>query len=98
MGGGPRECRRAIYKLPTGVIGSFGKEQGGGGKEEARVSAEVLQGERSKNGHCLVLTQGNVATFGATSRRSGQRRDVTEKDYVNVATFGETSRRSRECY
>ena len=30
----------------------------------------------------------------ATSRRSGQRRDVTERTYANVATFGETSRRS----
>ena len=42
--------------------------------------------------------RGNVAPFGAMSRRSGQRRDVTEKDYANVATFRATSRRSRECY
>ena len=73
MGGGLRKSWRAIYKPPTGVIGSSGKEQCGGGKEEARVSAEVLQGERSKNGHCLVLTQGNVTTLQrrimSTSRR-----------------------------
>ena len=69
MGGGPRESRSTIYKPPTGVIGSSGQEQCGGGKEEVRVSAEVLQGERRKNGHCLVLTQGNVATLGATSQR-----------------------------
>ena len=51
--------------------------------------------------------RGNVATFGATSRRSGQRRDVTERVEANVATlqrvglndvvtFGVTSRRYRE--
>ena len=66
MGGGPKESRRATNEPPTDVIGSSGREQCGGGKEEAKVSAEVLHGERSKNGHCLVLTQGNVATFGAT--------------------------------
>ena len=47
-----------------------------------------------QNGLLLALKQGNVATFGATSRhcREGlcQRRDVRG----NVATFGETSRRS----
>ena len=41
-GGVPRESRRAIYKPSIGVIGSFGKEQCGGGKEEARVPAELL--------------------------------------------------------
>ena len=57
----------------------------------------MTQGEE-QNGLFLALKQGNVATFGATSRRSGQHRDVTEKDYANVATFGATSRRSKECY
>ena len=42
----------------------------------------MIQGEKSKNGHCLVLKQGNVATFGATSRRYRgglcQCRDVPE--------------------
>ena len=90
-GGMPRESRRAIYEPPTGDTGSFRKEQCGGRKEEAKVPAELLQGETSKNGQCLVLKQGNVATFGATSRRSGQCHDVTEKDYSNVATFGATS-------
>ena len=33
---------------------------------------------KNENGLFLALKQGNVATFGATSRRSGQRRDVTE--------------------
>ena len=76
-GGVPRESRRAIYEPPTGVTGSSGKEQCGGGKEESRVPAELIQGEKSKNGQCLVLKQGNVATlqgnvttFGAMSRRS----------------------------
>ena len=63
----PRESRRAIYEPPTGVIGSSDKEQCGDGKEEARVSAELIQGKKSKNGQCLVLKQGNVAMFRATS-------------------------------
>ena len=37
------------------------------GVERARVQAEVIQGEERKNGPCLALKQGNVATFGATS-------------------------------
>ena len=86
-GGVPRESRRAVYEPPTGVIGSSDKEQCGGGKEEARVSAESIQGEKSKNGQCLVLKQGNVATLEATSLRYReelcQRRDVRG----NVATF-----------
>ena len=85
--GVPRESRRAIYEPPTSVIGSSGKEQCGGGKEEARVPAELIQGEKSKNGQCLVLKQGNVATFGTTSRRYReglcQRCDIQG----NVATF-----------
>ena len=69
------------------MIGSSDKEQCGGGKEEARVSAESIQGEKSKNGQCLVLKQGNVATLEATSLRYReelcQRRDVRG----NIATF-----------
>ena len=34
-----------------------------------RVQARGRKG-RSKNGRCLALKQGNVETFGATSRRS----------------------------
>ena len=44
----------------------------------------------------MALKQGNVATFGATSRRSGQRRDVPDRTFSNVATLRSTSRRSRE--
>ena len=48
--------------------------------QRARVQAEVIQGEESKNGPCLALKQGNVVTFEATSRRYRedicQRRDV----------------------
>ena len=47
------------------------------------------QGEE-QNGLFLSLKPGNVATFGATSRRSGQRRDVIERTEANVATFGAT--------
>ena len=65
---------------------------------EAKVQAGVIQGEKSKNGQCLALEKGNVATFGATSRRLGQRRNVTERTYANVVTFGSTSQRSKECY
>ena len=39
-GGVPRDSRGAIYEPPTSVIESSGKEQCGGGKEEARVLAE----------------------------------------------------------
>ena len=52
---------------------------------------------RAKNGLCFLKTGqrldvwGNVTTLQRrimpTLRRSGQRRDVTEKDYANVATF-----------
>ena len=35
------------------------------------------------------------AVFGL---KTGQRRDVTEKNYANVETFGAMSRCSRECY
>ena len=86
-GGVPRESRRAIHEPPAGVIGSSSKEQRGGGKEEARVPVELIQGEKSKNRQCLVLKQGSVATFGATSRR--YREDICQHRDVrgNVATF-----------
>ena len=56
---------------------------------EARVQAGLVQGEKRKNGLCVALKQGNVATFGGNvatlqrgympaSRCSGQRHDVPE--------------------
>ena len=42
---------------------------------------------KGQNELFLALKQSNVATFGATSRRSGQRRDVTESGINNVATL-----------
>ena len=44
----------------------------------------MRQGKNKKNGGDLALNR-------ATSRRSGQRRDVPEKKVFNVATFGATS-------
>ena len=42
----------------------------------------MIQGKKSKNGLCLPLKPGNVATFQrgtcSMSQRSGQRRDVPE--------------------
>ena len=81
-----REGRRAMYEPPTGVIGSSGKE---GEERCARLLGFRQWGAQSEeqNGLFLALKQGNVATFGATSRRYReelcQRRDVRG----NVVTF-----------
>ena len=52
-------------------------------RERDRVSGRGVCEMKSKNEPFLALKQGNVATFEATSRRSGQRRDVRG----NVATL-----------
>ena len=56
-------------------------------RREARVQAGSTQCKNIKNGLCLALKQGNVATFGATSRR--YREDICQRRDVrgNVATF-----------
>ena len=69
----------------TGISGKAGEDRCA---REARVRVGWIQGEKSKkNGLCVFLKQGNVATFGATSRRYReglcQRRDVRG----NVAMF-----------
>ena len=56
----------------------------------------MRQGKNRKNEGDLALKQSNVETFGATSRRSRQRRDVPERIFANVAPLKATSRRSRE--
>ena len=62
-----REGRRAMYEPLTGVIGSSGKE---GEYRCARLLGFRQWGAQSEeqNGLFLALKQGNVATFGATSR------------------------------
>ena len=57
--------RGAMYEPPTGVTGSSGKD---GRCRVARVQGVCVQSEK-QNGLILALKQGNVATFGATSRR-----------------------------
>ena len=71
-----REGRRAMYEPPTGVIGSSGEEGEDGCARLLGFRQWGAQNEKSKR-----------AIFGL---KTGQRRDVTEKDYANVATFGAT--------
>ena len=63
-----REGWRAMYEPPTGVIGSSGKE---GEDGCARLLGFRQWGAQSEeqNGLFLALKQGNIAMFGATSRR-----------------------------
>ena len=92
-GGVQRGCWRAKYWPPTGVVGNSSKGRCGKVYREARVQAGMIQGRNRKWEVSGLKTgqrrdiRGNVATFGATSRRSRedifQRRDVE----TNVATF-----------
>ena len=70
------------------MVGDSGKGRCVRMCREARVQARMIQGKNRKMGNCLALNK-------ATSRPSGQRRDVPERESSNVATFGATSRRSR---
>ena len=49
-GGVQRECRRAEYWPPTGVVGNSSKGQCGRWCREARVQAGMIQGKKIKMG------------------------------------------------
>ena len=98
-----RGCRREKYWPPTSVAGNSSKGRCGMVYREARVQVGMIQGRNRKWKVSGLKTgqrrdvRGNVVTFGATSRRSGNVATFQRGKCSNVATFDPTSRRSIEC-
>ena len=76
---------------PTGVVEDSGKGRCGRSTQGELGFGNNGVGQKQKNEGDLSLKQGNVATFGATSRRSrcvqNQRRDVPKEGKIDVATL-----------